>query len=166
MFTTDPKQHPQAVLERLQLHLSVWIGAVADAWANVLVAVHHDGSSRVLAFFPAPAGSVTDSVATCGTKGPDGALYVGELLGGLFAPGGACVWRVDIDHGKVTKSIWAAGLTTIQGCGFDWRGNFFATEFEVDGPDSQPTRRGGQDRPQRGPDRARGGQAVLAVRVR
>ncbi len=112
---------------------------VADAGANALASVRPDGSSHVVAFFPAPKGSVTDAVATCVTKGPDGAFYVGELLGGTFAPGGARVWRVAIDHGKVTKSIWASGLTTIQGCGFDRWGNFYATEFEVNGLNLGPT---------------------------
>jgi hypothetical protein len=112
---------------------------VADAGANALVSVHKDGSSHVIAFFPTPAYSVTDAVATCVTKGPDGALYVGELLGGTFAPGGARVWRVAWKDGKWTKSVWATGLTTIQGCGFDSKGNFYATEFQVNGLNEDPS---------------------------
>jgi len=112
---------------------------VADAGANALAAVGADGRSHVVTFFPTPKGSVTDAVATCVTQGPDGALYVGELLGGTFAPGGARVWRVAWDHGKVTKSVWARGFTTIQGCGFDRWGNFYATEFQVGGLSFDPS---------------------------
>ena len=35
--------------------------------------------------------------------------------------------------------MWATGLTTIQGCGFDSWGNFYATEFQVNGLNPSPT---------------------------
>ena len=113
---------------------------VADAGANTLTEVEPNGKIRVLAFFPAPKGSVTDTVPTCVTKGPDGALYVGELLGGSYAPGGARVWRVVLQGDRVvSKTVWARGFTTIQGCGFDRRGNFYATEFQIGGLNEDPT---------------------------
>lgn len=113
---------------------------VVDAGANTLDRVDPAGRVRVLTFFGTPAGSVTDSVPTCAAKGPDGAIYVGELLGGAYQPGHARVWRVAISNGKVTKkSVWARGLTTIQGCGFDKSGNFYATEFQTNGLSEDPS---------------------------
>jgi hypothetical protein len=112
---------------------------VADAGANTLDEVDGNGKVEVLAYFGVPARSQTDAVPTCVAKGPDGALYVGELLGGNFAPGHARIWRVTINDDKVTKSVWARGLTTVQGCGFDRWGNFYATEFQTHGLDEGPT---------------------------
>ena len=67
---------------------------VIDAGANTLVDVHRNGAAKVIAFFPVPKGSQSDSVPTCVARGPDGALYVGELLGGYYSPGHARIWRV------------------------------------------------------------------------
>jgi len=132
-----PDQFPDSNPNGLWVHDDMRI--VADAGANALSVVGHNGKSHVVAFFPAPKGSVTDSVITCVAKGPDRALYVGELLGGSFAPGGARVWRVGWSHGKITKSVWANDLTTIQGCGFDKWGNFYATEFQTGGLNFDPS---------------------------
>ena len=54
--------------------------------------------------------------------------------GGRYT-GHARVWRIVVKNGHATKSAWATGLTTVQGCGFDKWGNFYATEFEVGGLD-------------------------------
>lgn len=112
---------------------------VVDAGSNTVDQVSAGGAVRVLTFLPAPTGSVTDAVPTCAAVGPDGALYVEELLGGDFASGHARVWRITVDKGQVTKKVWARGLTTVQGCGFDRSGNFYATEFQVDGLNMSPT---------------------------
>jgi sugar lactone lactonase YvrE len=109
---------------------------VADAGANILVQVKGNGKIRVLAFFPVPKGSVSDAVPTCVARGPDGALYVGELLGGQYAPGHARIWRVVPGH---APKVWATGLTTVQGCGFGRDGAFYATEFQVGGLNESPT---------------------------
>jgi hypothetical protein len=108
---------------------------VADAGANLLAQVGARGAVRTLAYFQVPKGSITDAVPTCVAQGPDGALYVGELLGGTFAPGGARVWRVTMSGGTAHAKVWATGFTTIQGCGFDKWGNFYATEFQTGGLD-------------------------------
>jgi hypothetical protein len=108
---------------------------VADAGANILVQVKRNGAVKVLAFFPVPAGSQSDAVPTCVARGPDGALYVGELLGGFYTPGHARVWRVVPGH---APTVWATGLTTVQGCGFGRDGAFYATEFQVGGLDESP----------------------------
>ncbi|MGE5289560.1 MAG: ScyD/ScyE family protein [Micromonosporaceae bacterium] len=109
---------------------------VADAGANILVEVKRNGTVKVLAFFPVPAGWQSDAVPTCVTRGPDGALYVGELLGGFYTPGHARVWRVVPGH---APKVWATGLTTVQGCGFGKDGAFYATEFQTAGLDEGPT---------------------------
>ena len=106
---------------------------VADAGANLLVKVNRGGAAKVLAFFPVPPGSPNDSVETCVARGPDGALYVGELLGGTHAPGHARIWRVIPGH---APKVWATGLTTVQGCGFGNDGAFYATEFQTGGLDA------------------------------
>ncbi|WP_370095673.1 ScyD/ScyE family protein [Streptacidiphilus sp. MAP12-20] len=109
---------------------------VADAGSNLLDQVKRNGKAHVEAFFPVPAKSQTDSVPTCVARGPDGALYVGELLGGSASPGGARVWRVAPGH---QPTVWATGLTTVQGCGFGEDGAFYATEFQVHGLNFGPT---------------------------
>lgn len=102
---------------------------VADAGANLIAKVDRRGHVSTLAYLQVPNGSITDAVPTCVAKAPDGALYVGELLSGDYAPGHARVWRIADGKAKVK---WT-GFTGIQGCGFDNRGNFYATEFQVNG---------------------------------
>ena len=103
---------------------------VVDAGANILVDVQRNGTAKVLAFFGVAKGSQSDSVPTCVARGPDGALYVGELLGGFYGPGHARVWRVVPGH---APKVWATGLSTVQGCGFGRDGAFYATEYQVGG---------------------------------
>jgi sugar lactone lactonase YvrE len=109
---------------------------VVDAGANILTEVKRNGAVNVLAFFPVPAGAQSDAVPTCVARGPDGAFYVGELLGGFYSPGHARVWRVVPGH---APTVWATGLTTVQGCGFGQDGAFYATEFETAGLNEGPT---------------------------
>ena len=110
---------------------------VADAGANALAEVHRNGVAKVIAFFGVPKGSQSDSaVPTCVARGPDGALYVGELLGGFYSPGHARIWRVVPGH---APKVWATGLSTVQGCGFGRDGAFYATEFQTGGLDEGPT---------------------------
>jgi sugar lactone lactonase YvrE len=109
---------------------------VVDAGSNILDKVKRNGAVKVLSFFPVPAGSQSDSVPTCVARGPDRALYVGELLGGFYSPGGARIWRVVPGH---APKVWATGLTTVQGCGFGKDGAFYATEFQTSGLNEGPT---------------------------
>ncbi len=109
---------------------------VVDAGANILTEVKRNGTVKVLAFFPVPANAQSDAVPTCVARGPDGALYVGELLGGFYTPGHARIWRVVPGH---APKVWATGLTTVQGCGFGRDGAFYATEFQTHGLDESPT---------------------------
>jgi hypothetical protein len=123
-----PDANPNAVL------FSHGSRYVADAGANTLVRVKWNGTARVLDFFHVPASFQSDAVATCVARGPDGALYVGELLGGFYSPGHARIWRVTAHH---APTVWARGLTTVQGCGFGSDGAFYATEFQTGGLGAQ-----------------------------
>ena len=122
-----PDANPNAVL------FSHGSRYVADAGANALVRVKWNGTARVLHFLSLPANFQGDTVATCVARGPDGALYVGELVGGFYSPGNARIWRVTAHH----ATVWARGLTTVQGCGFGSDGAFYATEFQTAGLQTQ-----------------------------
>jgi hypothetical protein len=106
---------------------------VVDAATNTLDHVSADGDIKIVAFFPNPA--VSDAVPTCLDRGPDGALYIGELTGGGNRPGSSVVWRVDTDSAHPTPTVWARGLTAVTGCGFA-DGEFYATEFSTKGLDA------------------------------
>ena len=106
---------------------------VVDAASNTLDHVTSDGDIKVVAFFPNPPSS--DAVPTCVSRGPDGALYIGELTGGGNKPGASVVWRVDTREEHPTPTVWARGLTAVVGCGFA-DGRFYATEFSTLGLDN------------------------------
>jgi hypothetical protein len=109
--------------------------AVVDAAANDLLFIGPRGHVSVLAVFPTQTEKLTarerdelgpnpprslqvQSVPTCVTVGPDGALYVGELTGFPYRPGTARVWRV-VPGRK--PSLYASGFTTISDIAFDGR---------------------------------------------
>jgi hypothetical protein len=104
---------------------------VADAASNIIDEVRPNGSVRVAAFIPSP--PVSDSVPTCLDRGPDGAFYIGELTGFGNGPGKSSVWRL-ARGGK--PEVWATGLTGVTGCGFGSDGQFYATEFSIEGWES------------------------------
>lgn len=118
-----PDANPYGVLA-----LEGGVTYVVDAGANTLDRVGADGSVSIIALFPNP--PVSDAVPTCVDRGPDGALYVGQLTGGGNAPGAASVWRV-VPGQRPVK--WQTGFTTITGCGFGSDGSFYVTEFQTAG---------------------------------
>jgi sugar lactone lactonase YvrE len=101
---------------------------VVDAAANTLDEVRPNGAVSVIAWFPNP--PVSDAVPTCLDRGPDGALYVGQLTGAGNGAGAASIWRVVPGQDPVK---WATGLSAITGCGFGPDGQFYAVEFGPDG---------------------------------
>ena len=105
---------------------------VVDAGSNTIDRVTPANRVHVLRFIPNPPAS--DSVPTCLDKGPDGAIYIGELTGGGNAPGASVVWRYAPATNSLTK--WATGLTAVTGCGFGHDGKFYATEFSALGLDN------------------------------
>ena len=109
---------------------------VADAGANDLLRVAANGSISVLATFPnrdVPFGGGTfsmDAVPTTVTGGPDGALYVGQLTGFPFPPGGANVYRVAPGG---SPEVFAGGFTNIIDIAFDKAGNLYVLEISKNG---------------------------------
>jgi len=112
---------------------------VADAGANALFRVHANGRVATLAVFesryvPAPpqlqlppgATIPMQAVPTSVVKGPDGALYVGQLTGFPFPVGGANVYRVGPGGG--TPIVFASGFTNIIGLAFDAAGTLYVLE--------------------------------------
>jgi hypothetical protein len=104
---------------------------VIDAAANTIDWVGRDGSVKVVEFFPSP--PVSDAVPTCVSRGPDGALYVGQLTGFGNGPGKADIWKVEPGQ---EPEVWATGLTAVTGCGWDGDGEFYAVEFSTLGWES------------------------------
>src|SRR4051794_39054068 len=51
-------------------------------------------------------------------RGPDGALYVGELTGFPFAAGSARVFRID-PHSVAPPTVYATGFTCVMDLDFD-----------------------------------------------
>jgi sugar lactone lactonase YvrE len=121
-----PDANPYGVLAGVGEH---W---VVDAGSNTLDRVRSNGSVDVVAFIPNPPAS--DAVPTCIERGPDGALYIGELTGGGNAPGSSVVWRYSVRDRTLTQ--WATGLTAVTGCGFGTDGRFYAVEFSTLGLDN------------------------------
>ena len=71
-----------------------------------------------------------DEVPTSVQRGPDGALYVGQLTGFPFIPGAANVYRVG-RHGHV--SVAATGFTNIIDIAFDKWGRLYVLEIFKNG---------------------------------
>lgn len=139
--TTNKSLNPQFPDANPNAVLAVRGGEyVVDAGANTLDWVDIHGHVTVLTYFDVPSESPSDAVPTCIARGRDGVLYVGELLGGSYAPGGARVWRITGGHGsKFKAAVWATGLSTIQGCAVGRDGALYVTEFESHGFGLGPT---------------------------
>ena len=115
-----PDANPYAVMHSGQ---STW---VLDAGANTLDRVSSFGNVSVETFFPNP--PVSDFVPTCIDRGPDGAFYVSNLTGAGNAPGASVVFRVVPGQ---APTVWASGLTSVNGCGFGADGQFYAVELST-----------------------------------
>jgi hypothetical protein len=116
---------------------------VADAGANDLLLVAPTGAVSVLATFPnrlvdappflgLPPGTQIpmDAVPTSVVRGPDGALYVGQLTGFPFPVGGANVYR--IVPGQAPQ-VFASGFTNIIDIAFDRQGTLYVLEIFQNG---------------------------------
>jgi hypothetical protein len=114
---------------------------VADAGANDLLLVRPNGKVKVLATFPnvmvdSPPGMglppevSMDFVPTSVTRGPRGALNVGQLTGFPFPVGGAKVYRVTQD-GEL--KVRAQGFTNIIDIAFDDKGRLYVLEIFKNG---------------------------------
>ncbi|HVV07824.1 ScyD/ScyE family protein [Amycolatopsis sp.] len=116
--------------------------AVADAGGNDLLWAGSDGRITTIATFPdrlvdappqlgLPPGTKIpmQAVPTSVVRGPDGALYVGELTGFPFQQGAARVWRVVPGH---APQVYAQGFTNIIDLGFD-HGRLYVLEIARNG---------------------------------
>jgi hypothetical protein len=65
-----------------------------DAGGNSLLAINGNSITTLATFPSRSSGRFTDAVPTSVARGPDGALYVGELSGAPFVAGNARVYRV------------------------------------------------------------------------
>lgn len=107
---------------------------VIDSGSNTLDSVNEGGHVRQLAFIPNP--PHRDAVPTCVDRGPDGALYIGQLAPAA-APGTGNIYRFD-PHTRAL-SVWKTGFNVVDGCGFDNSGNFYAVEFQAHGFNPSPS---------------------------
>ena len=105
---------------------------VADAGGNSIVRAGDNGV-RLVALIPQTGDD--DAVPTAITKGPDGAFYVGQLVGGPSPKGEAKVFRVT-RGGKV--SVYAQGFSTIHGIAFDNEGRLLVSELSSEGLGAEP----------------------------
>ena len=71
------------------------------------------------------------AVPTAVAKGPDGALYVGELTGFPFPVDGANVYRVPADGGDPV--VFASGFTNIIDIAFGPDGSLYVLEITKNG---------------------------------
>jgi hypothetical protein len=105
---------------------------VADAGANALFRVASNGSVETVAVFPRvphpgfpPGPPLAEAVPTTVARGPDGALYVGQLTGFPFASGVASVYRVVPGQAPV---VHCTGFTTILDIAFGQQGEMYVVE--------------------------------------
>jgi hypothetical protein len=116
--------------------------AIADAGANDVLWLSPRGQLSILGRLPAiptAFNAITinaQAVPTSLAVGPDGALYVGELVGFPGQPGTSSIYR--IVPGKV-PSVVAGGLTAVTAIAFDREGRLLATEYSTGGLLAPPT---------------------------
>jgi hypothetical protein len=109
------------------LALSAHRQLVADAAGNDVLQVV-DGHLSTFAVFPKNQWG-GESVPTSLAKGPDGAIYVGELGGEGTRAGGSRVWRVVPGH---KPTVFRTGFTSITGIAFGADGSLYVTELNRD----------------------------------
>ncbi|WP_166815927.1 ScyD/ScyE family protein [Luteimonas yindakuii] len=83
---------------------------VTDAAGNSLLRVALGGAVSTVATFPSRPAAATDAVPTGVVRGPDGALYVGQLTSVPFADGAASIFRI---VPGAAPTVWASGFKTI-----------------------------------------------------
>ncbi len=109
---------------------------VADAGGNTVVLADRRGHVRTVATFPdtmvqvpgKPAGTLMpmQAVPTAAVPGPHHALYVSQLTGFPFPPGGASIFRVRPGH---APTPYATGLTNVTDLAFAPDGSLYAVEI-------------------------------------
>jgi hypothetical protein len=125
--------------------LGNWHGrtVATDAGGNSVLAIDRKGRITTLAvlhvsmvpappFLGLPPGTLIpmQAVPTSVVRGPDNALYIGQLTGFPFPPGGATVWRLAPNG---TLSPYAEGFTNIVDIAFDRQGRLLVLSIAKDG---------------------------------
>jgi hypothetical protein len=109
---------------------------VADAGANAILSVHANGAIETLAVLgpqpnPTPVGPPwIESVPTTVARGPDGALYVGQLTGVPFVQGLAAIYRLVAGEAPV---VHCGGFKTIVDMAFAPDGHLYVVENATGG---------------------------------
>ncbi|MGH9187549.1 MAG: ScyD/ScyE family protein [Acidimicrobiales bacterium] len=107
---------------------------VVDAAGNDLLKVDSQRRISTVAVFPdlpdPESGEMLDAVPTSVARGPDGALYVGQLTGYPWPPGQAQVFRVV--PGEL-PTVYASGFTNIIDITFDDDGRLLVLEIATNG---------------------------------
>ena len=98
---------------------------VADAGGNTLIRIS-GGVAAAVRVFPSRPGRPVDSVPTEVTRGPDGALYVGELTGGPFPDGAAIIWRLTPG---APMQAWSTGWKTIIDLDWGMDGSLYVLQY-------------------------------------
>jgi len=109
---------------------------VVDAGGNSLLSVGRNGHVETLAVFPpqpnpTPVGPpMIEAVPTSVARGPDGALYVGQLTGFPFVQGLANIYRVLPGHDPV---VHCGGFKAIMDLAFGADGSLYVVENATGG---------------------------------
>ncbi len=112
---------------------------MADAGGNAVYGVLHNGQVLTLAVFPNrpqalpfPPFAVIpmQAVPNALTQGPDGAIYVGELTGFPFPPGGANLYRLVAGQ---APTVFRSGFTNIIDLAFGPDGSLLVLQIDANG---------------------------------
>lgn len=98
---------------------------VTDAAGNSLLRVAADGSITTVATFVSRPTAATDAVPTGFVRGPDGAIYLGQLTGVPFAAGAANIFRIAPGE---APTVWQSGFKTIIDLDFAADGSLYVLE--------------------------------------
>lgn len=99
---------------------------IADAGANALLERDANGNLSEIATFTSRPFASTDAVPTSVVRGPDGALYVGQLTGLPFTAGAANVYR--IVPGQAAQ-VYLSGFKTIIDIALGLDGSLYVLQY-------------------------------------
>ncbi|HRN61016.1 MAG TPA: ScyD/ScyE family protein [Gammaproteobacteria bacterium] len=98
---------------------------VTDAAGNSLLRVAANGTMTTVATFPSRPFAATDAVPTGFARGPDGAIYLGQLTGVPFVDGAANIFRIAPGQ---APTAWQSGFKTIIDLDFAADGSLYVLE--------------------------------------